>query len=115
MASSNRFELVNGNITSAQNSKTKGLQNGDIDFVAVLIISNWVSGTFTCTIEHSADGNNWDTVASFAALGANGYEYIDESAFATPNMGVLPNIRATIAGAGLDADVQIALYHDRRK
>lgn len=113
MASVQHLNLINENVTAAQSTKSRSLQPGDMDFVGVLVVSNYTSGTFTCKIQHSADGSNWQDLVTFAAANADGFEYIQQSAFAVTN--VLSNVRADIAGAGLDADIRIALYHDKRR
>lgn len=117
MASVSRLEIVNQNVTAAISTAAgvRGLEVGSVDFVGVLVVSNYVSGTFTTTLEHSADKINWTTFASFAAIAADGHEYIDQSNFTVAGQNLLPNVRAQVAGAGLDADLLVALYYDKRK
>ena len=109
MASTNKRQLLQGNFASNKDGDKTSVELRDFDFIAVLVITNWVAGNFACKIQHSADGINWVDLESFAALAADGFEYKEISAK------VLPNVRGVIAVAGGDADVEISLYHDQRK
>lgn len=110
MASVQKKILVNETITAAETGDAQSLEQGTYKFVALLEITNYAAGTFNCAIEHSADGTNWEEVAAFANLSANGFEYLTLT-----NDICLGQIRHTIAGAGLNGDVKIELNYDKIK
>ena len=82
------------------------------EHVAFIKAAN-VNGATTVTgfIEHSPNGVDWFTLASFAALvGTDGSEVVNIS------VGVLPQVRAnvTLAGATQAADVTVDIYFRER-
>ena len=109
MSSAAKLNLIEENIAANKNSDKKSTAVGQVDFVGALTITNYVSGTYTVLIEHSADGVNWQTLITFANLSADGHETVEAT------LKVLPNVRANITVAGGDADVKVDLLYDQRK
>ena len=79
------------------------------EHVAFLKAQN-VNGATTVTVlvEHSPNGNDWFTLATFAALGG-----VDGSEIINISVGVLPQVRAnvTLAGGTQAADVTVSLFY----
>ena len=84
------------------------LVNGSSQFVAALTLTNRTAGTYDVLLQHSPDGSNWTTLATFATLSANGHQLVQVSA------GVLPRLRANVtvtSGPG-NANVEVRLWFD---
>lgn len=83
----------------------------DNNFVGSIVVTNAAAANFVISIEHSADGVNWEDLIVFTATIADGFEnvFIDNS-----TQHVLRFIRASVkthtAGA---ADVLVTLLNDR--
>jgi hypothetical protein len=115
MASSSRLSLVNGALTATTTGDPVSLSGCSKKFVGYIYASAVGAGTtVTGKIQHSPDKTNWFDLVTFTALVAVGSELKPESAFATANMPVLPNIRSvvTLAGGALTTTVRIDLYFD---
>lgn len=110
MASIARTKLITQvNIAANTTSDSQTLPQKATDFVAFLKIENYVAGTYNVTIEHSGNGVDYTALASFAALSANGSEYVQITD------SVLSHVRAVVTVAGGDADVTVDLFSDPAK
>jgi hypothetical protein len=111
MASTGRKAFLDQNVTADTTGEVQTLGQGDARFIAFWKITNYVSGTFNCDIEHSPDGETWFVVDSFAALGAAGSEALD---IATESL--FPRVRANVSTAAApDATVRVDLYYDKHR
>ena len=113
MASVQKVSLLPSEaLTASKTGDKKSLGMGDDGFVGWINISaNDGSTTVDCDIEHSADGTNWEVLASFTQV-------VNTTAVESIQItnSVLPNVRANVTLAGTpSATVEVALYHDRRR
>jgi len=111
MASIDKKELINKSITATETSAKKSLDQGNTDFIATLIIANYLTiTTIDVVVQHSPDGVNWFTLATFAQASGNTTELINITA------NVLANIRAvsTVVDAG-SADVVCELHFEAKR
>ena len=120
MGSVNRKELYNktiGEVTDDFDEQSGSFPNGirsaennEVDYVALLKVSDYSAGDIDGVVEHSHDGTYWTTVATFDTLSAAGISLKDITA------DLLPKVRAkmtkTIAST---ATVQVDLYYRRSK
>jgi len=106
MASVGSIQLVNKTLTANEISAKKATELGQFDFVAMLKVSNYASGSIAGKIQHSPDGLTWFDLVSFTGLSGDGVEI-------QPITGpVLSNVRADLtAGEG---DVICELRYDKR-
>lgn len=109
MASINEIELLNDTITTNTAGDSQSTETYQTDFVGVLQVSAITGGTVAGTIQHSADGSNWTTIATFAGLAAAGEEVEQIT------VNVLPRVRCNLTYAGTTADVVVKLFYDKRK
>lgn len=93
------------NITSDK----KSLEAIMVDLICVAELSNNAAGNFDCVVEHSPDGENWATLATIPTISANGFQKIDVSIFA------LPNVRANVTRNAGSGDLKVSVYYDKRK
>jgi hypothetical protein len=108
MASISKSQLIKQAVTASVigdavtvNSKTKS-------FVGFLKVSSYVSGTFTAKIEHSPNGVDWFTFASFTAASAANIQ------LSYPAQDVCLNyVRANITAASTpNATLEVDLFFD---
>lgn len=109
MASINEIELLNETITTNTAGTEKTTETYQTDFVAVLQVSAITGGTVAGTVQHSADGTNWTTIATFSGLAAAGEEVEQIT------VNVLPKVRTNLTYAGTTADVVVKLFYDKRR
>ena len=109
MASVNNIPLAEATITGNDTGETKSTEVYQSNFIAVLNVSAIAGGTVAGVVEHSFDGSNWLTLATFAGLGATGTEIQQ----ITDNVG--PMVRSDLTYAGATADVKVDLFYDKRK
>jgi len=95
-------------LSAAATSDTKLTEEKQLDFIAMLKLENTAGATVGGVIEHSPDGDNWQTIATFTGLNADGIELVEITAF------VLPRVRANLTVAGGTADVTCSLWYDKR-
>jgi len=81
--------------------------------VAISTVSSRTDGTYTTTIEHSADGSNWHVWKAGAAQSANGAVTISVDG----GRAILPYVRASIVSASTTsgATVAVALYFGNQR
>ena len=109
MASIDNIQLIN-NVSLSGNSvsSVQNTQQGELDYIAMLKLANTSGATVGGTIEHSPDGINWETLATFSALTADGIDSQEISSF------VYPKVRANLTVSGGSADVSCFLWFDKR-
>lgn len=107
MASVNTIELLDATITGNQAGDSKSTEVFQSNFVAVLNVTAITGGTVAGTVQHSADGTNWTTIATFTGLTAAGEEVEQIT------VNVLPNVRCNMTYAGTTADVTVKLFYDK--
>jgi hypothetical protein len=81
--------------------------------IALSTVSSRTDGTYTTTIEHSADGSNWHTWEAGSAQSANGTVQIHT----TDAKPILPYVRASILSASTTsgATVAVELYFGNQR
>ena len=110
MASIENVTFLNAvNVASNTSTDSQTVPQNSTSFIGFLKLENYVAGTYTVIIEHSADKASWETLASFAAASADGFEYVQITD------SVLPQVRANITVAGGDADLTVQLWYDPNK
>ena len=112
MASVGRVELLAATaLTASVNGGAKTLESYSDKFIPYLRVSaNNGATTVNCDLQHSADGTNWVTVASFAAV----VNLTSTQALTTVEK-LLPKVRAVVTLTGVSATVEVALYYDKVK
>lgn len=117
MASGNRLEVY-PSTTIATDTTTTGetiLLNSLADkIIIVSTVSSRTDGTYTVTLEHSPDGENWFTYAATAAQSANSMVIANHSTLGTP---IFHYVRASILSASTTtgADVEVEVYFEVKK
>ena len=83
MSSSLIRNLYNKEDVGVVTNDTDGLNDGkkttevyETDYVAVLTVANRTGGDTDGTVEHSPDGSNWETIATFTTLSADGIDAV---------------------------------------
>jgi hypothetical protein len=76
MASDQKLELINQAITGNLTGGGKSLPARSEKLIAFLDVSVSSGGTVGGTIEHSPDGTNWFTLATFLGIGGVGVELL---------------------------------------
>jgi len=81
--------------------------------IALSTVSSRTDGTYTTTIEHSADGTNWHTWVAGTAQSANGTVQI----YTTDHKPILTYVRASILSASTTtgATVAVELYFGNQR
>jgi len=83
-------------------------QNNEIDYVAILKVSDHSAGDVDGVVEHSHDKINWVTVATFSTLSADGVDHQEISKF------LLPYVRAKMTKTeAAKATVAVGLFYRR--
>lgn len=104
MASQSKITFINEALTASKTSDGVSLPRSK-EFIGTLVVSG-NTGTVDCTIEHSPDGTNWFTLATFAQIGgATGSEALNITS------SVLPHVRG-VATLSADATVDLRLHFD---
>lgn len=113
MASNAKQTLMDNETLSATTAGSSfnliGRSDRHVGFIKAANVN--AATTVTGVIQHSPNGIDWFTLATFAAIaGAAGSEVVNITA------GVLPNVRAnvTLAGATQAADVTMDIYFRER-
>ena len=110
MASVNRTGLLDESVTGNLSGSPEVLEIQQVRHVAVITVTNSVGTTIDADVEHSADGTNWESVASFTTIIANTYESVQVT------VNLLPKVRATMSGATItSADIKIDLFNDKAR
>lgn len=113
MASVYRVELLSTTaLTAVNNGTAKVLEAHSDKFVGWLNVSvNDGATTVAAKIQHSADGTNWEDLASFTnVVNVTSTEAIQIA------LAVLPHVRSVVTPTGTPAaTVAVALYHDKVK
>jgi len=105
-------------LTATTTTRSKSLSQSDDDFIAWLNVSANDGGTTVdVVLEHSPDGINFITFATFAQIAnTTGTEAILGSSFAVANQPLFPSIRAVVTLGGTNsATVTVQLYFDSNK
>lgn len=81
--------------------------------IALSTVASRTDGTYTTTIQHSADGTNWYTWAAGSAQSSNGTVQI----YVTDNKPIMPYVRASILSASTTtgATVSVELYFGNQR
>jgi len=109
MASVGNIQLFAAeNLAANTISPVKNTELHQIDFIAMLKLENTAGAAVAGTIQHSPDGENWETLVTFSGLAADGIETNEISAF------IYPRVRANLTVAGGSADVSCFLWYDKR-
>lgn len=102
-------QTIDSNTTTV--GETITLPNGAINLIILCKVSNRTDGTYTLTIEHSPDGENYDILDSVSAISADGIEYerVTVSSF--------HKLRASLLSSGVTtgADVECSIHYARDK
>jgi len=112
MASVNSLVLIDENITASAETAKKSVEIGHCDFIGHLEVTNWNATTLDVVLEHSPNGTDWFTLATFPQASANSTALLQ---ITDANVHVLPNVRADLTLVGTDTDVKVTLWYDRRK
>lgn len=108
MASVNYISVMDGEtVTTNTASSTVYTEAKQDKFIAVLQVTAITGGTVAGTLQHSANGTNWTTIATFSGLAATGEEVQQITA------NVLPAIRANLTYAGTTSTVSVKLFYDK--
>lgn len=115
MASGTRQEFIAAAAITADGASTSSsaqLKERHRDKIALITMSGRTDGTYTLTIEHSADDTNWEQIATGSGLSANGIESVN-----FPDRH-LPYIRLVITAASVTTgatSVEAAVFSEIRR
>lgn len=108
MAAHNKETLYPATVIATDTTTTGDAVNIKVhanEVLALATVSSRTDGTFTVTIEHSADGTNWHTWKAGSAQSANGTEQI----YVTDSKPIMSWVRASILSASTTSGATVAV------
>lgn len=114
MASISKKVLLNQNVTADTLSSVVTLNARNKHFIGFLKISDFVSGQFDVTIEHSPNGTDWFTLMTFtAAITSNKIDKVYPTDYSF--FGCFGHVRANVNTTGAtNGDVLVELHYDEK-